>query len=915
MVWDPLALPEPELPLPNNAATRFDPTSPTGRRLNLSTQSPLSVERKVRRQLDRLDGFSVTGAIQIPFDAPLDLATVGPEAVQLFDISPDSPDYGKQLPLDFGSGAIPVHFKPRAIFPFELNAELPDLLFGPGNDFQGERVFHYEVETNTLLVRPMFPLRPRTTYAVVLTPDLHGLDGEPVRSPFDFVNHTDQTKALAPLRELVDGGVDGIAFAWSFTTRSIVEDPSAIRDGLDGIGPLAWLKERYPGRFVSFTDMGIPHDGDGSVEGLPNDPRDHRYTLKPGVLPKILGSLGPVAAGLDKLSFDHVDYVVLGTIEAPDYRDPEDQAIWVNGSFVHHRPAQVPFALTVPKATPEHQPPFPVIIYNHGARTSRFELVLVAEHMARAGIAMIGVDASGHGPFGGDIRALLAREAADFPPELLAVVLGAAAKNFLGADYEAAGKDLEAVLTDLEGNGLFRAIFVDGRTEDLDGDGVLLSGDGYFVPNPFELASNGLQTVFDSLLLLRLLERLDPAALPAALDDPRAAPDEEVVARMKLGDFNADGVLDIGGPDNTYFAMGTSLGGIHTSVLLGLEPRILTGVPIVSGGGMTDILVRTDLSDAVDAILAEPIGPGIIGCPLPADFDDPGAGTEVSLSWNNWSLKCRNQTTIRLAEESSELGRVPVVKGGIAELHNDRIAAEGGERFAPDAVRTSPIGPDGSFSVTVGADEGDVLRLVLRDADGAVAWEGEKVARRAGLGRLRNTPRLRRLIQFAQIAMDVSDPNAWARYLIREPLGGGPPKNVLHLADIGDKTVPFASMVSWDRAVGLLGLDDDDALAVTAAFVAHAALDGIKPHWDIDDLGEAGDGIGPLPLIKTASGVSAVRYPATSDHEYIALPDPKADFDWAMYSRNQVLWFLSTGGAEIRDDLCMETDTCEWLPR
>ena len=35
VVWDIEAEPLPEIPLPNDAATRIDPTSPTGRRLNI----------------------------------------------------------------------------------------------------------------------------------------------------------------------------------------------------------------------------------------------------------------------------------------------------------------------------------------------------------------------------------------------------------------------------------------------------------------------------------------------------------------------------------------------------------------------------------------------------------------------------------------------------------------------------------------------------------------------------------------------------------------------------------------------------------------------------------------------------------------------------------------------------------------
>jgi hypothetical protein len=206
--------------------------------------------------------------------------------------------------------------------------------------------------------------------------------------------------------------------------------------------------------------------------------------------------------------------------------------------------------------------------------------------------------------------------------------------------------------------------------------------------------------------------------------------------------------------------------------------------------------------------------------------------------------------------------------------------------------------------VVVAADVGDLLTLTLRDADGETVATHTIEARHAGLGFQRNTPRFRRLVQVAQIAMDAADPMAYARYLIREPLDGTP-RNVLHLTAIGDRTVPFATMVAWDRAAGLHGLDEEDALAVTEAFLTHDALKGQSPYWDIDDL---------LPVIETASGVSAVRHAATRQHEYIAMADPDADFDWATYSRNQILHFFSTDGTDIADDLCLEDGSCTWLP-
>ena len=59
----------------------------------------------------------------------------------------------------------------------------------------------YERSSKTLLLRPVVPLHEESTYAVVLTERLIGEDGEPIRSPWKFVNHLDQNIELEPLPE------------------------------------------------------------------------------------------------------------------------------------------------------------------------------------------------------------------------------------------------------------------------------------------------------------------------------------------------------------------------------------------------------------------------------------------------------------------------------------------------------------------------------------------------------------------------------------------------------------------------------------------------------------------------------------------------------------------------------------------
>ena len=903
VVFEPLRTPDAELPLPNDLATRPDPDSLTGRRLNLAVlSSPLAAERRIRQKLDRLDGWSVFAPITVAFDAPLDLATVTDASVRLVDVTSSSPEFLESIPLDLGRGAYPAEADARELFPGDPDGTLTDLLFPPDNQVDGARVEHWEVATNTLILRPMRALRPKTTYAVVLTRAVQGVGGASVRSPFPGTNAPEQTEALRPVLQVVPA--PDLAFTWSFTTQSIADDMVALREGLDGRGAFAWLEAEFPGRIAGLTDLQIPQDGDGSLadKGLPEAPRDHRYTLQPQFLKVALGPFIAVGLDLGALDFSHVDYFVFGRLDAPDFRDSADGGLWPDArtGAVSARHAFIPFTLSVPKPSPGHSPPFPVVLYCHGARTSRFELTLVADAFAQRGYAMMGLDAVGHGPFGGDLKAILRREAPG-ADDLLAALLGQIGAILFPPTWSAEGKDLDEVFEDLDANGLWQTLFVDGRSTDEDKDGILESGDGYFVPDPFALAANSRQTVLDTLFSFRVLRRFDPASVPSdPVPDPRNAPDEVLLPHLLAGDFNADGVLDVGGPDVAYAVAGTSLGGIHTSMVIALEPDLHTAVPIVSGGGMTDMLTRSSLDGAVNPVLVEAVGPAVVGCPVEGG---------VSLSLSHRSGRCRDLPTISRAQ----VGMAPRVPGGTATLENPRLLA----LAAPldEARHTSLIRADGSFSVTVAADANDRLLLTLKDADGAaVGLPIDVIADRDGLGRARNSPRFRRLLQAAQTAVDRGDPIAWARYLLREPLPGSAPKNVLHLADIGDRTVPFAAMVAWDRAAGLHGLDDVASTKVTEAFLEHDGLRGATP-WDIDDLAKTADGIGPLPSIETPSGRSAVRYAATGKHEYIATPKPNDpnSFDWATYSRNQLLRFIESGGKDIVDDLCMEDSSCPWL--
>ncbi|MBZ0253107.1 MAG: hypothetical protein K8I02_07185, partial [Candidatus Methylomirabilis sp.] len=328
VVFDVFAQPFPEIPLPNDIATRVDFASPTGLRLNASMIGPTQLERDLRRNLDLLDGWGTFAPIFVRFDEPLDVPEImrrhqenlsfADDAVYLIDIDPASPKFGEAEILDMGRGNFPIGLDPAKrsqYFQIDPRREANNLLYevvaedvngngvmDPGEDTDQDGVLDrpnilnpktgrqctaeemdlpecapydhivdfYEYETNTLTIRPLVPLRERGRYAVVLSNRLVGEDGESVRSPFPGVNHVRQNEALSALPGILAShpeygiGMEDVAFAWSFSTQSVTEELRLLVDGVHGRGPFSWIPDEVPPVISEISDFGVPEIGLGN---------------------------------------------------------------------------------------------------------------------------------------------------------------------------------------------------------------------------------------------------------------------------------------------------------------------------------------------------------------------------------------------------------------------------------------------------------------------------------------------------------------------------------------------------------------------------------------------------------------------------------------------------------------------------
>ena len=185
----------------------------------------------------------------------------------------------------------------------------------------------YESETNTIIARPMKPLRERTTYAVVVTKRIKDADGKSIGSPYPFINHIAQNEALAPLADVLgpELALDDVAFAWTFTTQTIEAGWVAVREGLFGFGVQKHLAKDYPAD-LNIAQVRTPEDlGEDAkvnIEGSDANP----YVIYTENVLGIFDAVGDQLFNIDRESatfkeliegLSYIDYHVMGSFKSP----------------------------------------------------------------------------------------------------------------------------------------------------------------------------------------------------------------------------------------------------------------------------------------------------------------------------------------------------------------------------------------------------------------------------------------------------------------------------------------------------------------------------------------------------------------------------------------------------------------------
>lgn len=740
IVWDLDARPFPEIPFPNDLATRVDPTSSTGRFVNVSLEGASKAEEDVRAKVNQMTGFGTVSAMWVRFNAPLDLRNLldrhaelvpdfSNDAVYIVNVDRKSENFGQLMLVDIGRGNYPIlHSRPNGFFANDPRSRGTNLLYesyaevdlngngvlDPMEDTDDDGVWDqpnvldpdadptapgntlefYERETNTLILRTVMPLDPSTTYAVVLTSAVTGEDGLPIDSPFATINHTRQTDALEPLREILpaalperfDRRLQNVRFAWTLSTQDPVEEMVAIRAGLYGEGNLSWLNRQFP------PELEMVHNGKtvGAEEPMTFD----LGPLLDLLVPLLVQSFGvdQNAARVLEASFDHIDYIVSGSYVSPYFltdKDGHATADPVELASLRGNPAdddetfeidlhtgdarigedEVTFMCTVPKTIPGvREPPFNTIIYSHAISSTRLEVVLLfGGSMAKLGFAMCAIDAVGHG-----------------------VAIPANFQNFVTLFAESLNVPLFAGIVDHH------------RARDLKNDGIPDSGGMYFTSDILHARDNMRQTAIDQMQLIRILRSWDGVRrFPAEVneDSPYVKARRSLVAGWDqdgdgeseiAGDFNGDGIPDFGG-DVAYAAFGTSLGGIQSAILAGIEPTVRNVASNAGGGILGEIAIRTSISNVRNGVTLRMFGPLLVADPV---VDDDGFTGSIDMRW----ILASADTSVDVP-----FARIDGIENG------DRIVMRNPNRevraAVPEDERQSEVRVrDGRFRVGISAD-------------------------------------------------------------------------------------------------------------------------------------------------------------------------------------------------------------------
>jgi hypothetical protein len=694
-----------------------------------------------------------------------------------------------------------------ALAPAEARA---DLALVRGRCIADHLVNWYERQTETLIARPLLPMREFTRYAVVITDRLIDPDGQPVRSPFAGICHPLDSARIHTLGTFLSNpelagyygdiggtGLDHVRFAWTFTTGATISDLRTVHDGLNAQGPLASLAEQFapgaaPERAIGVVSRSDLAQGKAEPSGWRDDAACRAagpslWAVNMAAAAPTLAKLIGRRVALDRAhqqelvaSWENISHLVVGWISAPDLlagAETFDMDFASGRGTVES--TDVPFLLAVPRPSVHGAQPFPLAYVGHDFGGSMVDSLISAGRLAEQGVATVGMNAVSHGTVLDD----------DARAELSA----ACALPFAGA------------------------LALD-RSADVDADGAPDPGADYFDGRLAHARDAVRQSAVELLQLLRVF---------ASFDGRAATSDELPEPGAVAGDFDGDGTPDAGGRAHLH-ASGTGFGADLAVLVAALDPRVHTAVPVSATGSFLDAALRSSAPLFEEGLGGALTGPAAVGIPaqellsavLPTRCTVGSVSLRMvtSIAGRSWAIEI---ACLDLGA-SGQGGTVIVTNGESQKRRCARVDAQGhfwvpfaasaGDRFwvsvwdEPDAVDS--YDPSSGCNVTSSSAREIVLteRWGLDvELGGATHFAGDPLrALVSGLGLARQTPALRRLWQLAESAVDAANPAHYSPALALTAEGGRAPAALLAVETAGDSRAPVGLGVAVARAAGAL---------------------------------------------------------------------------------------------------------------
>ena len=863
--------PLPDIPLPNNIATRFDPESPTKRRINASMVAPTAMEERVRGLINQLDGWGTMQPIMVPFTGPLDVQSIidahpnddfdiSDDVILVVNIDENSPKYGAIQPLDLGNGNYPVSLEKRSNYwKYDPRGDAVSLIFEETNeDLNGNGILDLGEDLNgNAQLDEGEDLNGNGILDLPEDSDADGLLDKPNYYP-----------GLHPAREDIAGRVDSLMTFYENQTNTVI---ARLMEPLDEQTTYAVIVTRRlkdaDGKAVGSPFDYINHTGQSEelwplLRVLPEGLRveDIAYTwsfttqtvqsafvaLRDGLyghgIQQHLGEEFPAElSSIEDLRDDsffpsmtnnHIMYseewssafnMIMQQFEGADLDSVNAQLVaeslqyvdyYVVGSF--ESPQLFTRVDEQGNPLPMDEQSWPADLSTQPAQarseTVYFTLSIPRKEISNRGQGgQVPVALMSHGY--GSSRLESMQMGGFFARQ------GFATLSIDGPSHGLPLNDMQRELVGavLAGQGLGNAGLALGKdrafNQDKDASGSKDSGADFWTSYLFHTRDVVRQFALDYMQTVRVIKSFDGARHWDFDVDGNGH-------QEFAGDFDGDGYVDIGN-ESEMVMIGGSLGGIMSMIMSGLEPAIAASAPIAGGGGFGDMGIRTTQSGAVEGFVLRAMGPFFTGT-LDADTGVMQIETIV--------VDLNSESTLPIAKlegvnpwdtivvENTRSGELGCGYVNAAGQYRAAIATDAGDPLEIRVYAGPQLAGGEDCELRVGAN----VKAVVSQFEETVVYQDQNLAAGEplvsivdGLGLRRCNPDLRRFVGLGQLVLDPSDPVSFARNVQREPIYYPGTQeytgtHVLQITTLGDTSVPASSGATWGRALGTVDYLNND---------------------------------------------------------------------------------------------------------